>query len=82
MEARNQLCPTDRLHASGDVMVNSSELRAQVTDMQVWFTYPEVTLAKKQLADPRRCRWSGEGTAAASVGDITCGEISIGVRER
>lgn len=49
----NSVIP-DRLHASEDVRVDSPELRAQVTDMQVWFNYPEVLLAKQQLLDPRR----------------------------
>lgn len=34
-----EIIPT-RLHATGDVVANSKELRARVQDLQVWFLYP------------------------------------------
>ncbi len=45
----------ERMHAAGQVMVHTSQLRAQVTDMQIWFSYPEIEAAKQRPAsiDPQ-----------------------------
>ncbi len=40
----------ERMHAAGQVRVNTSQLRLQVNDMKFWFSYPEIDAAKKQLA--------------------------------
>ena len=40
----------ERMHAAGHVMFNTPQLRAHVTDMQVWFRYPEMEMAREQLA--------------------------------
>ena len=40
----------ERMHAAGQVRVDTAQLRLQVTDMKFWFTYPEIETAKKQLA--------------------------------
>ncbi len=39
----------ERMHAAGQVMINTAQLRAQVNDMQIWFSYPEIEAAKQQL---------------------------------
>ncbi len=39
----------ERLHAAGTVIVHSPQLRAQFTDLQAWFQYPEIELAIKSL---------------------------------
>ncbi|MDZ4851270.1 MAG: hypothetical protein SGI77_18430 [Pirellulaceae bacterium] len=40
----------ERMHAAGHVIVHTPSLRAQVTDMKFWFSYPEIENAQKQLA--------------------------------
>ncbi len=42
----------ERLHAAGTVIIRSPQLRTQVADLQAWFTYPEIELAKQSLSDP------------------------------
>jgi hypothetical protein len=39
----------ERLHAAGTVIVHSPQLRAQFTDLQAWFQYPEIELAIQSL---------------------------------
>lgn len=42
----------ERLHAAGTVIIRSPQLRTQVADLQAWFAYPEIELAKQSVADP------------------------------
>jgi hypothetical protein len=38
------------MHATGQVRVNTAQLRAQVTDMRIWFNYPEIEAVKHLLS--------------------------------
>ena len=48
------------LHATGKTIVDSPQLRAQVSDMQIWFAYPDIeamqTLLKNESAEAKYAR--------------------------